>query len=201
MARLLVLASRNLKKAKELAEILEGLPFQVLPVSEYPDCPEVEEDGETFEANSEKKAREVSEFTGEWALADDSGLEVDALGGEPGVYSARYGGMDSDPERNLFLLDRMVDVPEPERQARFVCCATLYGDGKKIFQARGTCEGRILFSPRGEGGFGYDPLFLPEDGTRTMAELSPEEKHAISHRGKALARVREFLMSLDREAD
>ena len=193
----IVLASRNVKKARELREILEGLPHRIATLEEYPDCPETLEDGATFEANSEKKAREVSEFTGEWALADDSGLVVDTLGGEPGVYSARYGGKETDDERNRYLLQNLEGVPDTERTARFVCCATLYGNGQSLIQAMGTVEGSILFEPRGSGGFGYDPLFLPIGYTRSMAELPPEEKHSIGHRGRALAKVREFLIGLN----
>lgn len=199
--RKIVLASRNRKKAKELQEILAGLSYRVVTLEEYPDCPEVVEDGATFEANSEKKARAVSEFTGEWALADDSGLAVDALGGEPGVYSARYGGKETDEERNEFLLENLKTVPEELRSARFVCCATLYGDGKLLFQTKDACEGSILQAPRGAGGFGYDPLFLPEGYTRSMAELSPQEKHSISHRGKAFAKVRTDLLEPQKERE
>lgn len=193
----IVLASRNKKKARELEEILQGLPYRIVTLEEYPDCPEVVEDGLTFEANSEKKAREVSENTGEWALGDDSGLVVDALGGEPGVLSARYGGRDTDEERNRFLLENLEEIPDGARTARFVCCATLYGGGRSLIQTMGKVEGAILHAPRGTGGFGYDPLFLPVGYTRSMAELPPEEKHSISHRGKALAKVRELLIGLN----
>ncbi|MCG3196166.1 MAG: RdgB/HAM1 family non-canonical purine NTP pyrophosphatase [Candidatus Omnitrophica bacterium] len=194
--RPILLASRNRKKALELGQLLEGLPFEVVSLEEFPEYPEVVEDGLTFEANSEKKAREASLFTGLWSLADDSGLVVDALGGEPGVYSARYGGKESDGERNRFLLEKLSAVPPDKRTARFVCCATLFGDGKILFQASGECEGRILDAPRGSQGFGYDPIFQPPGMDRSMAELPPGEKHAISHRGKALAAVREFLKQL-----
>ncbi len=192
--RSILLASRNKKKARELAEILVGLPYEVVSLENYPDCPEVEEDGETFEANSLKKAREVSLFTGEWTLADDSGLVVDALDGAPGIYSARYGGHTDDLSRNQLLLDNLKTIPEERRTARFVCCATLYGDGKVLCQTTGVCEGSILLAPRGTRGFGYDPVFQPEGMTCSMAELTPEEKHRISHRGKALAMIRAFLL-------
>ena len=175
---------------------MKGLPYRVVSLEDYPACPEVEEDGETFEANSLKKAREACLFTGEWTLADDSGLVVDALNGAPGVYSARYGGCTDDPSRNQFLLDNMESVPKSERTARFVCCASLYGEGKLLCQTTGICEGSILLKPEGTRGFGYDPVFLPEGMTCSMAELTPEEKHRISHRGKALAMIREFLEEL-----
>ncbi len=191
-SRILVVATRNRKKGIELSELLEGLPFEVRTLDFYPDCPEVIEDGETFEANSEKKAREVSSHTGEWVVADDSGLEVDVLGGEPGVYSARYGGLDDDHSRNQYLLDKLAGRPPEERSARFVCCATLFGDGKVIYQVRATCEGRILHTPRGAFGFGYDPIFQPDGFNCSIAELPPSEKHRISHRGKALREIRKF---------
>lgn len=194
--RRILLASRNRKKALELGQLLEGLPYEVVSLDEFPECPEVVEDGLTFEENSEKKARETGLFTGLWSLADDSGLVVEALGGEPGVFSARYGGKETDGERNGFLLEKLSGVPTDKRTARFVCCATLFGDGKILFQASGECEGRILDSPRGSHGFGYDPIFQPLGMDRSMAELSPAEKHRASHRGKALAAVREFLTQL-----
>lgn len=192
----ILLASRNQKKVQELADLLAGLPYEVVSLDNYPDCPEVEEDGETFAENSEKKAREVSQFTGEWTVADDSGLAVDALSGAPGVYSARYGGLEDDPSRNQFLLDNMKGIPADHRHAHFLCCATLYGDGKVLFQSQGKCEGRILFEPRGTNGFGYDPVFQPEGMNCSMAQLTPEEKHRISHRGQALGQVRGFLLNL-----
>ena len=191
--RKIVIASRNRKKAREVQEILEGLPYEVTTLADYPDCPEVIEDGETFEANSEKKAREVCSYTGEWSLADDSGLVVDTLGGEPGVYSARYGGFETDEERNRYLLKNLAAFPMNRRQARFVCCATLYGGGRRLCQVTGSCEGTILFAPKGHNGFGYDPLFLPVGYERSMAELTAAEKHAISHRGQALRKIRGFI--------
>lgn len=191
--RILVVATRNRKKAIELSDLLAGLPYQVKTLDDFPGCPEVIEDGKTFEANSGKKAREVAQFTGEWCVADDSGLEVDALGGEPGVYSARYGNMTNDDSRNQLLLEKLKGQPRGERLARFVCCATLFGDGRVLHQSRATCEGTILFAPRGTFGFGYDPIFQPEGFDCSMAELPPEEKHRISHRGKALQEIRRFL--------
>ncbi|MCB9769057.1 MAG: RdgB/HAM1 family non-canonical purine NTP pyrophosphatase [Candidatus Omnitrophica bacterium] len=193
----IVLASRNRKKARELQEILNGLPYEIVTLEAFPDCPEVIEDGETFEANSAKKAAEVSAFTGLWAVADDSGIAVDALGGEPGVYSARYGDKETDEERNEHLLENLQGVPDDERTGRFVCCASLYGEGKLLYQVTETVEGRILHAERGEGGFGYDPLFLPDGFEVTTAEMTPEQKHQISHRGKALRKVKEFLESLE----
>lgn len=192
----IVLASRNWKKAKELQEILSGLPYEVLTLESFPDCPDVVEDGTTFEENSAKKATEVSGFTGLWAVADDSGLAVDALKGEPGIYSARYGEKETDEERNQYLLENLKGVPLQDRVGRFVCCATLYGEGKVLFQTTDTVEGKILEEEQGEGGFGYDPLFLPDGFCITTAEMTPDQKHKISHRGKAMRRVKEFLEGL-----
>lgn len=191
--RILVLASHNRKKAAELKQLVADLPYEIRTVDDYPGCPEVEEDGATFEANSLKKAHAVSTYCGQWALADDSGLEVDALGGAPGIFSARYGGLDNDQERNEYLLKNIESVPDLQRTARFVCCVTIFGDNLLRYQSRSSCEGRLLHEPRGEHGFGYDPIFLPNGHTRSMAELGPDEKNAISHRGKALRLAREFL--------
>jgi XTP/dITP diphosphohydrolase len=199
----IVVASRNRKKAQELAELLEGLPFQVVSLDLWQECPEVIEDGATFQENSLKKAQEVSQYTGEWTLADDSGLSVDVLKGEPGVFSARYGGYTTDLERNQYLLAKMTGIPLAERTARFVCCATLFGEGHLLYQVTEVCEGQILLAPQGSYGFGYDPIFQPCGEAQSahcicgregsMAELPPAEKHRISHRGKALAAVRNYL--------
>ena len=185
----LVLASRNKNKLRELGTILQGLGLEVALESELGFDVEVEETGATFEENSLLKAQAVLAATGLPAIADDSGLMVDALGGAPGVYSARYGHKLSDSERVQYLLGNMKDVPDGARGAKFVCVITcLWPDGRKI-AARGECRGEILRAPRGQNGFGYDPVFwLPQYG-RTFAELPEEEKNAISHRGNAL---REF---------
>ena len=181
-----VLASRNRHKLTELSAILSQHGFEIVLESDCGLDLEVEETGTTFEENSMLKARAVLEASGLPALADDSGLAVDALGGAPGVYSARYGGRDSDAARIAYLLENLKDVPPERRTARFVCVITcLLPDGRSIV-ARGECPGLILDAPRGESGFGYDPVFyLPEAG-RTFAELSPEEKNARSHRARAL---------------
>lgn len=179
-----VLATRNPGKAVELAALLGPAGVRVRTLAEFPFAPEVEEDGATFEENARKKARAAAAATGRPAMADDSGLEVEALGGEPGVRSARWvPGTDAD--RVAALLRRLEGVPGPARKARFVCAAALvHPDGREaVF--RGTLEGRIATVPRGTGGFGYDPVFELPDG-RTVAELTPEEKNAVSHRGRAI---------------
>ena len=181
-----ILASKNEHKLVELRTILSQLGFEIALESEYGLDIEVEETGTTFEENSFLKADAVMRASGMPVLADDSGLMVDALGGAPGVYSARYGHKDSDAERVAYLLENMKDVPDAERTAKFVCVITcLWPDGRKIV-ARGECPGRILHEVHGTNGFGYDPVFyVPEKG-KTFAELAPEEKNAISHRSRAL---------------
>jgi XTP/dITP diphosphohydrolase len=201
----LVLASRNEGKLAELrwylARVRADIPWQLTPVSAYPEAPEVEEDGETFCDNAVKKATVIAKAIGEWALADDSGLEVDALGGAPGVYSARYAGLDhhgerNDRENNAKLLKELAGVPISRRTARFRSVIALASPEGKVWTAEGICEGYIGLEPRGEKGFGYDPLFyLPEYGL-TMAELTEEEKNRISHRAKAMERFLPLLIEV-----
>lgn len=194
----LVLATRNLKKQKEMQELVEGFGLRVLTLRDFPDCPETVEDGLTFQENALKKALEVSIHTGCLALADDSGLEVDALKGAPGVYSARYArGEESTDEENLLkVLLEMQDVPQEKRTARFVCAAVLAQDGKALFATRQTVEGEIAFEPQGDGGFGYDPIFFYPPYGKTLAQCASEEKHAVSHRGKAMREVISYLLNL-----
>ena len=181
-----ILASQNRHKLVELSAILQHLGMEVMLESEVGLDIDVEETGTTFEENSYLKAAAVMEASGLPTIADDSGLMVDALGGAPGVYSARYGGIDDTKERNNYLLSNMKDVPEEKRTAKFVSVITcLFPEGRKIV-ARGECPGRILFAPAGKNGFGYDPLFYVEEYGKTFAELPPEVKNSISHRAKAL---------------
>ncbi|MDI6870469.1 MAG: XTP/dITP diphosphatase [Bacillota bacterium] len=188
MGTALVVASRNRHKVEELRQLLAGLPVEVRSLADYPEAPEVVEDGDTFAENAVKKARAAVAFTGEWALADDSGLEVDALGGEPGVRSARFAGEPRDDARNnAKLLALLAAVPPERRTARFRCVVALAGPGGELEVVEGAVEGRIVEELRGTGGFGYDPLFLLPDLGRTMAELTPEEKNLLSHRGRAMA--------------
>ena len=181
----LVLASKNQHKLVEMQTILGQLGLEVVLESEVGVDVDVEETGVTFMENALLKAKAVCEASGMAAIADDSGLVVDALDGRPGVYSARYGGEEAtDDDRNVLLLGEMKDVPKGQRSARFisaVCCVFPNGD---VLRAEGAFEGEIAYAPAGENGFGYDPIFLV--GDRTSAEMSPAEKDAVSHRGKAL---------------
>ncbi len=190
----LVIATRNRHKVEEIGEILSGLDVELVLSSDFPDVPDVEEDGATLEANAVKKASIVSDATGLPALADDTGLEVDALGGSPGVYSARYSGEPPDYQRNNEKLLRELDgVPEAKRTARFRCVVALARPGADVATVEGVTTGRILTERRGDGGFGYDPLFLPDGHERTYAEMSAAEKNASSHRGKAVKAARELV--------
>ena len=182
----LVLASKNEHKLRELRNILGEYGLEVALQSEYGLDLDVEETGTTFEENSFLKAQAVMEASGMPAIADDSGVMVDALGGEPGVYSARYGGRQTDLDRTMYLLENMKDVPAEKRTAQFVSVITcVFPDGRKIV-ARGECPGTILFELRGNGGFGYDPVFYVEQLGKTYAELTDEEKNSVSHRARAL---------------
>ncbi len=196
----ILVATHNHKKLEELSRILKPLGIEAVTDTEAGlTLDEVEETGTTFEENAKIKAAAASSQSGLPAVADDSGLEVDALGGAPGVYSARYAGENAtDADRNQKLLAELADVPEQQRTARFVsaiCCVFPNGD---CVTARGECPGRIGYQPQGSGGFGYDPLFVV-DGGSTFAELSAGDKDAISHRGKALRvfaeRLQEYLSS------
>ncbi len=192
-----VIATRNRGKIRELKELLADFGLDILPLDHFPQVREIVEDGDTFFENAMKKAKTVSEKTGFLAIADDSGLEVEALKGAPGVYSARYAGEDATDEQNyLKLLDEMKDIPTEKRGAQFRCVMVAYRPDGKWVSAEGICRGRITSSPRGDKGFGYDPVFVPEGETRTMAELTREEKNRISHRGKALGILREKISEL-----
>lgn len=192
----LVLATRNPGKIQELRALLQDLPIELRDLTDFPWLPALPEPGSTFSENALAKARLVTARTGLPALADDSGLEVEVLGGEPGVYSARYAGPGADDAaNNAKLLAALAQVPAGKRRARFTAVvAVTFPDGRE-FLAQGECWGEIGFSPRGDGGFGYDPLFIVAGLGRTMAELSAEEKNRISHRARALAQVKEILKS------
>ncbi len=191
------MATKNPGKMRELEALLKGEGWEIFPLTAFTSMPPVSEDGETFVENALKKARAAACFTGMAALADDSGLEVDALGGAPGVHSARFGGEGlSDSERYLLLLKMLEGVPWRERTARFKCVMALVVPDDKEYVVEGVCEGIIAMEPKGEGGFGYDPVFyLPSYG-KTMAQLPAGEKNRISHRAKALHRMREILRRL-----
>lgn len=190
----LIAATRNRGKLEEIAQILAQFPFSIISMTEAGVTDDIEETGSSFEENALIKAKKVWETTGEIVLADDSGLEVDYLGGAPGVYSARYAGEGAlDADRNRKLLDALAGVPADKRSARFVCAiAVVFPDGKDVV-VRGTCEGMIAFEPEGSGGFGYDPLFyIPSLGS-TIAQMDHEMKNSISHRGNALRKLAEKL--------
>ena len=181
----LLIATRNQHKIDEFRQMLNPLGVEILGADDVPGLPEVEEDGDTFEANAAKKAVEVAKASGRWTLADDSGLEVDALEGAPGVYSARFAGEEANyADNNKLLLEKLEGVTH--RTGRFCCVLALAQPHGEVHTLRGTCEGTIALAGRGDNGFGYDPLFIPEGLTQTFAELSDEEKHALSHRGQAL---------------
>ena len=192
----MVLASKNQKKMKEMNEILSGMGVEVCLQSDVGIDIDVEETGTTFEENSLLKARAVMEASGLPAIADDSGLCVDALNGAPGVYSARYGGDGLDDTGRYRLL--LANMPRgAARTAKFVSVITCCFPGGEVLTARGECPGTIAFAPMGEGGFGYDPVFFLPKLKKTFAQLAPEEKNAVSHRGKALesfqAKLEEYL--------
>ncbi len=191
----MVLATRNKDKGRELAALLGDLGIVIKTLAEFPDAPEVIEDGETCEANAVKKAVAIAHYTGLPAVADDTGLEVEALGGRPGVYAARYAGEDATYEDNWRkLLRELEGVPREKRRARFVTVAALAEPNGSVRTATGLLEGFIAEKPAGTEGFGYDPVFCVPELGKTLAELSPEEKNRISHRGRAFAKVREILI-------
>lgn len=195
----IVVATGNPGKMAELDRILDGLDVELVPMTDL-GLPSPVEDGDTFEANALIKARAASEATGLAALADDSGLEVDALGGAPGVHSARYADDEDagagDLANNRKLVRELAAVPDAERTARFVCVAALVAPDGRSWTARGTMEGRIVDEPRGDAGFGYDPHFVGVGETRTNAELAPEVKDARSHRGAAFRAIRAHVEAL-----
>ena len=192
----LLVATFNPGKLREFHGYLAGLPLDVIGLQSLPDVSPSPEDGNTFEQNAQQKARYYSRFFPGLTLADDSGLVVDALGGEPGIYSARYVSLSAtDEQRCCEILARLQNVPDLGRTARFVCSLALARQGKVIQTFEGTVEGEIAREQRGENGFGYDPIFLFPKLNRTMAELSAADKLAVSHRGQALRKMSEYLRS------
>jgi XTP/dITP diphosphohydrolase len=194
----LVIATANPGKAREFRQMLGDERFAWSDLASHPQISGVEETGATFRANACLKASHYAQSLKSWALADDSGLAVDALGGKPGVYSARWAQMNNagkgDADNNATLLKQIEDVPDDQRTARFVCCLALADErGRILLTAQDSVEGVLLRQPRGINGFGYDPLFFFPELGKTTAELPPEQKHAISHRGKALRRMRALM--------
>ncbi|HUU69797.1 MAG TPA: non-canonical purine NTP pyrophosphatase [Planctomycetota bacterium] len=210
----IVVGTRNLKKMREIATILESFPVQLMSLADLPDAPEVEEDADTFEGNARKKALTLADALNEWVIADDSGLEVDALGGRPGVMSARYAGPDAtDADKCRKVLDELRGVPREKRTARFRCVIALARPrrgtrrvppvrtpvrmpsaptltGEVMLTAEGRCEGLIAETMTGAGGFGYDPIFYFPPAGRTFGEMTADEKNRVSHRGNALRAFR-----------
>jgi len=193
----LLLATNNRGKVREYRELLQGIPFEVVTPDDLGISLDVEESGDSFEANAALKAIAAARRTGLLSLADDSGLEVDDLGGAPGPLSARYAGTNaSDKERIVFLLSRLKDIPARERSARFRCVIAIAAPDGKVEFFSGVCSGILADAPRGAHGFGYDPIFfIPELG-KTMAELTLEEKNKVSHRARAAQKAREYLTKL-----
>ncbi|MDO9349858.1 MAG: XTP/dITP diphosphatase [Deltaproteobacteria bacterium] len=190
----IIVATGNRGKLREIRSALKGLGFQIRGLMDFANVPEMEEDGESFAENGLKKARFYSQFFGKLTIADDSGLEVDALGGTPGIYSARYAGIRaSDQENRKKLLKELEGVPISRRGAGFKCVMAMVSlDGREAL-TEGSCRGRIGFKEIGKKGFGYDPIFILTRHGKTMAQLSLEEKNRISHRGKALRKLRKLL--------
>lgn len=189
-----VVATQNKGKIREIREVLKGLDLRIYALTDFSNIPKIEEDGNSFSENALKKARFYSQHFGKLTLADDSGLEVDCLKGLPGIYSARYAGKGaSSRDNNQKLLKEMEGVPFLKRGARFKCVIAIVSPDGREAVTEGTCRGRIGFKGKGKRGFGYDPLFILTKSERTMAELSLKEKDKISHRGKALRKIKKII--------
>ena len=194
----LLLATTNKGKAAEYRDLLKGLDIETVTLDQAGISREAEENYTTFEENARAKAEFYAALSGLLTLADDSGLEVDALGGEPGVRSSRYAGDNaSDAERVSFLLNKLRDIPQDMRQARFKCVIAIAQPGKLTQTTEGTCEGCIALEPKGDNGFGYDPIFFLPEYNKTIAELPPDVKNLISHRGRAAGKARLLLVNLN----
>jgi len=191
----IVVASRNEGKVREIMEVLNGLPFKITCLSDYPHIPEVIEDAKTYRGNALKKAREVARATGKMAISDDSGLEVKALKGAPGIYSARFAGKGaSEKAKNKKLFKMLENVPFARRQARYRCLIALVDEqGRELGVVQGICSGFIATEARGKNGFGFDPLFWLKRYGKTFGELPPEVKARISHRARAIKKLRLLL--------
>ena len=197
MNKTLLLATRNQGKKQEMQQILGDMMLQIITLADIEELPEVIEDGTTFAENAIKKAVQTSLASGYVTLADDSGLAVDALGGRPGIYSARFAGAGADDNKNNEkLLSMLQEVKMEQRMARFVCAIAISDPDGTVSVVTGECEGIIAQEGKGTGGFGYDPLFVPLGYSKSFAELTPEEKNAISHRAKALNKARELLKGI-----
>jgi XTP/dITP diphosphohydrolase len=200
----ILVATTNPGKLAEIRSMLD-LPVELVGLKNFPDIGEIAEDGQTFAENARKKAIGYSVATGLWTIADDSGLVIDVLRGDPGVKSARFAGVNGDrklvDKKNIEKVLRLLkDVPEEKRTARFVCCLCLADGGKILAETKGTVEGVIIDKPRGENGFGYDPIFFVPKLNKTVAQLASEEKNLISHRGNAIRKLKPLLEKLLRQS-
>lgn len=195
------IATRNPGKFREISQIIAHPSLELIGLSDLPGCPEVEETGASFEDNALLKASQAAYHTGCWSLADDSGLVVPALGGEPGVRSARFAGENAAAADNVSkVLELLRETPDDRRQAEFVCCIALVGTNNRAFVTEGRLAGTIAREPRGTNGFGYDSIFLLLDRDQTMAELASAEKNNLSHRTIALRKMVQLLLSLERQS-
>lgn len=195
--RRLLLATTNTGKIREIRHLLDGIDVQLVGLDEFPEIASPEETGRTFAENARLKAVYYSKASGLTAIAEDSGLEIDALGGAPGVESARYGGVKASyPDKFTLLYDAMAKSGSSDRTARFVCAVAVADGDAILFETRGTVEGRIADAPAGDGGFGYDPIFFYPPFGKTLAQAS-EQKSTVSHRGEAFRNVRRYLMDSD----
>lgn len=193
-----LIATKNKGKIAEFQALFKKYGMQTLSLLDFPDIEDVEETGETFEENARLKAEEISSLLHVPVLADDSGIMIDALDGRPGVFSARYAGLaKNDQDNNDKVLDELKSIPMESRTARFVCVLAVARPNKETFFVTGSCEGKIALSASGSNGFGYDPIFIPEGYSKTMAEISPEEKNEISHRGRAINELDKQLKNIN----
>ena len=190
----ILIATNNLGKVKEIKDILSSHKIKILTMKDFPYLPKIEEDGKTYQENAFNKARKILEYTGKICLADDSGLEIDYLKGKPGIYSSRWGN--SDEERINKVLKLLENVPINKRTAKFICVAVLVFPDGKTYMVKEECNGSIEFKPKGEHGFGYDPIFLVPEYNKTFAELGDKIKNRISHRGKAIRRMIDIINEL-----
>ncbi len=190
----ILIATKNPGKIKEIKDILSNAKIKILTTEDFPHLPEIEEDGKTYQENAFKKAGEFSDFTGKICLADDSGLEIEYLKGKPGICSSRWGN--SDEERINKVLKLLENVPIDKRNAKFVCVVVLIFPNGKMYTIKEECNGNISFTPKGEHGFGYDPIFMVPEYGKTFAELGDEIKNRISHRGKAMRKMVDIIKEL-----
>ncbi len=193
----IIIATKSRGKAREFEQLFHAHGFEVKTLLDFPEIEEVEETGSTFEENAILKAEAVSKVLNRIVIADDSGLVIDALDGRPGIFSARYAGEEKNDQANLEkVLAELQDVPDNKRQARFYCALAVAAPNQEMFTVAGTCEGSILHEQRGSFGFGYDPIFFVLEKGKAMAELAPEQKSAISHRGNALRKLADEIPAL-----